>query len=133
MRVLSASATSTPSQPRSRPGVETMPVRASIGAGRASPTAEQVADRAAEGLDMSLEQQRGAVEFAVVAVVERERRVVLGDDGAADVGDRDVQVPAREVQAGDEAELAGERDLDRAAAAARGDRRVQQTRGRRAP
>jgi hypothetical protein len=41
MRAVRLSATSTPSQPRRRPGVETMPVRWSTGAGRARPMARR--------------------------------------------------------------------------------------------
>ena len=51
--------------------------------------------------------------------------MVLCDDGAPDVGDRDAQVARGEVQAGDEAELAGEGDLDRASSAARAHRCVE--------
>ena len=87
---------------------------------------EDVADRAAERLHHVAEQDREPVELGVVPVVERERDRALRHDRAGRIGDRDVQLARAEVHAGDQAELAGERDEGRAAAAARGERRVEQ-------
>ena len=129
MRAARLSATSTPSQPRRRPGVDTMPVRGSIGRGQRESDGEDVAHRAAEGLHHVAEQDGEPVELGVVAVVEGERERALRDDRAGRVGDRDVQLARAEVDAGDEAELARERDEGRPAAAARGEGGVQQSRG----
>ena len=92
MRARRLSATSTPSQPRRSPGVETIPVRGSMGAGSASPTARMSLDRAAERLHHVAEQDREAVELGVVAMVEGERDRALRHDRAGRVGDRDVQL-----------------------------------------
>jgi hypothetical protein len=64
-------ATSTPSQPRRSPGVDTMPVRGSMGAGSARPDRQDVAHRAAERLHHVAEQDGEAVEFGVMPVIER--------------------------------------------------------------
>ena len=101
--------------------------------GQGEPDRHEVADRGADGLGHVAEQQRGAVQLAVVAVVERQRRVVLGDDGPADIGDGDPEVPGGEVEPGDEADPSREGDLDGAAPAAGGRRRAARRRGRRAP
>ena len=63
-------------------------------------------------------------------MIEGERERGLRHDRARGVGDRDVQLPRAVVDARDETQPAGERHERRAAAAARGERRVQQARGR---
>ena len=99
------------------------------GGGQRQSDGQDVAHRAAERLHHVAEQDREAVEFGVVAVVEGEGDGALRDDRAGRVGDRDVQLARAEMDAGDESELAGERDERRAAAAARGEGGVQQPGG----
>ena len=70
------------------------------------PDGQHVREACVQRLKHVAEQQGGAIELAVVPVVEGERDVVLGDDGAPDVGDGHPQVPAREVEPGDQADLA---------------------------
>ena len=79
---------------------------------------------------MSLQQQRDLVELVVGAVVPGQRHVVLGDDGVGDIGERDTQVPGREVHADDEPECVRQGDVLGPAAGADALRGVQDAGGR---
>jgi hypothetical protein len=80
-----------------------------------------------DGLDHLGEQERRALETRVGPVVGRERHALLGDDAVGHVRQRDPQRAGVEVDPGDEPEVARERDLLCAPAAARRGRGVQHT------
>ena len=107
--------------------MDTIPVRGSMGAGSARPTARMSLTEPPSDSIMSPSRIARRSSSASCRWSSASGSELCGHDRAGGVGDRDVQLARAEVHAGDESELAGERDERRAAAAARGERGVQES------
>ena len=98
------------------------------GRGHADADGEELVGGCVDGRDHLLDEQGGALQPGVRAVVGGQGHALVREDAHGRVGERDAHGPGAEVDACDEPEVARERDLERAAAAARGRRGVQHAR-----
>lgn len=85
---------------------------------------EELLDRGPDALEQLDDEQGRPVEPGVRAVVDGQRHLLLGDDGAPEVAEGHLEVAVAELHAGDEPDATGEGHHLRAPAAARGVLRV---------